>query len=89
VRIRDDGCGIDPVIISAGGRPGHWGLAGMRERARSIGAVFNIWAGGSAGTEMEVRLPAARAYVNVKKSIWRRALRSLVERPQAREHYPS
>ena len=89
MRIRDDGCGIDPVIISAGGRPGHWGLAGMRERARSIGAVFNIWAGGSAGTEMEVRLPAARAYVNVKKSIWRRALRSLIERPRTREHYPS
>jgi signal transduction histidine kinase/ligand-binding sensor domain-containing protein len=89
VRIRDDGCGIDPAIISAGGRPGHWGLAGMRERARSIGAVFNIWGGASAGTEMEVRLPAAHAYVNVTKSTWKNALRSLIERSRAQGHYPS
>jgi len=89
VRIRDDGCGIDPAIISAGGRPGHWGLAGMRERARSIGAVFNIWGGASAGTEMEVRLPAARAYANVNQSAGKNPLRSLIERLRARGRYSS
>ena len=34
VRIRDDGKGIDPQHVSEG-RARHWGLAGMRERARS------------------------------------------------------
>ncbi len=28
MRIRDDGCGIDPRMLDAG-REGHWGLAGM------------------------------------------------------------
>ena len=32
VRIRDDGQGIDPAIVKEG-RPGHYGLPGMRERA--------------------------------------------------------
>jgi signal transduction histidine kinase len=89
VRIRDDGCGIDSAIISAGGRPGHWGLAGMRERARSIGAVFNIWGGASAGTEMEVRLPAANAYVNVNKSPWKISLRALIKRQRGQRHHSS
>ena len=89
VRIRDDGCGIDSAIICAGGRPGHWGLAGMRERARSIGAVFNIWGGASAGTEMEVRLPAANAYVNVNKSPWKNSLRALIKRPWGQRQHSS
>ena len=28
LRVRDDGRGIDPKILEAGGRSGHWGLAG-------------------------------------------------------------
>ena len=33
IRIRDNGCGIDPQVLEKG-RDGHWGLAGMREHAR-------------------------------------------------------
>jgi nitrate/nitrite-specific signal transduction histidine kinase len=34
-RIRDDAKGIDPRIV-AEGRAGHYGVAGMRERAKRI-----------------------------------------------------
>src|SRR5713226_8756803 len=37
VRVRDDGSGIDPSVLSHEGRAGHWGLTGMRERAKRIG----------------------------------------------------
>jgi len=89
LRIRDDGCGIDPAIVSAGGRPGHWGLAGMRERARSIGAVFRIWGAASAGTETEVRVPAAQAYVDVARSSWSEVRRSLAGRLRRRRRRSS
>jgi len=34
VRVRDDGKGIDPKLLSDDGREGHFGLRGMRERAK-------------------------------------------------------
>jgi signal transduction histidine kinase len=40
VHVRDDGSGIDAKILRAGGRPEHWGLPGMKERARKIGATL-------------------------------------------------
>jgi signal transduction histidine kinase len=61
VRIRDDGKGIDPQHASRG-RAGHWGLAGMRERAVHIGAQLHLWSEVGAGTELELRVPAAVAY---------------------------
>jgi signal transduction histidine kinase len=54
--IRDDGVGISDEVLSAGGRPGHWGLAGMRERALGIGASLQIRSNGG-GTEVELRMP--------------------------------
>jgi signal transduction histidine kinase/ligand-binding sensor domain-containing protein len=62
VRIRDDGRGIDQAVLEAGGRPGHWGLRGMRERAGRIGATFDIWTGADLGTEVSLTIPAAVAY---------------------------
>ena len=56
VRIRDNGCGIDPQMLEKG-RNGHWGLAGMRERAENIGARFDIWSRTGAGTEVRVAVP--------------------------------
>src|SRR5579872_5841322 len=38
VRIRDNGRGIDPRVLKKG-RDGHWGLAGMQERATRIGGL--------------------------------------------------
>ena len=34
LRIRDDGRGIDPQVLEAGGQAGHHGLPGMHERAK-------------------------------------------------------
>ena len=62
VRIRDDGKGIDPQILQAGGSAGHWGLRGARERAQQIGARLDFWSEAGAGTEVELSVPAAVAY---------------------------
>jgi signal transduction histidine kinase len=56
MRIRDNGLGIDPHIIE-NGREGHWGLAGMRERAARIGGALNISSRPGAGTEIELTVP--------------------------------
>jgi signal transduction histidine kinase len=61
LRIRDDGNGIDPGIVETG-KPGHWGLSGMRERANQVGATLNIWSRLNAGTEIDLAIPARVAY---------------------------
>lgn len=62
IRIRDNGDGIDQSVLNDG-RSGHWGLAGMRERAEKIGAQFSIWSSPGAGTEIELSIPAKVAYL--------------------------
>ena len=62
VRIRDDGKGIDSNVLKEGTRIGHWGLPGMHERARSMGARLKIWSEPGAGTEAELTVPARIAY---------------------------
>jgi ligand-binding sensor domain-containing protein/signal transduction histidine kinase len=61
LRVRDDGAGVDPQILEYG-RARHWGLQGMRERAASFGASFNVWTRHGAGTEIELRVPARICY---------------------------
>ena len=63
VRIRDDGIGISPALLAEGKRPGHWGIKGMQERALSVGGELSVWGRPGAGTEIELTVPAARAYV--------------------------
>jgi signal transduction histidine kinase/ligand-binding sensor domain-containing protein len=77
VRIRDDGQGIDPAVLREG-RPGHFGLLGMRERAKKIHARLGIWSKPGAGTEVEIRVPATIAYRQSanrarRQSWWRKA----------------
>ena len=62
VIIRDDGGGFDGGVLSAGGKPEHWGLVGMRERARRIRAQLTIQSASDHGTEVQLRLPAEMAY---------------------------
>jgi len=62
VSIRDDGRGIDGGVLTAGGKPEHWGLLGMRERARRIRGQLSIRSDSRAGTEVRLRLPAEMAY---------------------------
>ena len=63
VRVRDDGCGMASPIVDAG-RPGHYGLPGMRERAEQMGAVLRLWSRVDAGTEVEIHVPAKTAFPN-------------------------
>lgn len=64
LRVCDDGRGIDPVIIEDGGRAGHWGLQGMRERAQRIGGQLELWSRPGCGTEVDLTIPGATAYVS-------------------------
>ncbi len=63
VRVRDDGKGIDPEVLRAEGPEGHFGLRGMRERAKLAGGKLTVWSALDAGTEIELTVPAANAYV--------------------------
>lgn len=73
LRIRDDGIGIDSIILQQGHREGHFGLPGMRERARKIGAHLDIWSRPGAGTEIELRIAGSIAYVSHanRSLLWR------------------
>ena len=62
LRIRDNGKGIEPKILEEGARQGHWGLPGVRERAKRIGARLKLWSEPGAGTEAELTVPARIAY---------------------------
>ncbi|MBV8052307.1 MAG: hypothetical protein JOZ80_14035, partial [Acidobacteriaceae bacterium] len=70
LRVRDDGKGIDPAILSGQGAQGHFGLRGMPERATLIGGRLEVWSEVGAGTEVELRVPASRAYASSQKRSW-------------------
>jgi signal transduction histidine kinase len=62
LRVRDDGKGIDGE--AAGGRiyDGHYGMAGMHERAKLVGGTLSVWSELESGTEVELTIPASVAY---------------------------
>ena len=70
LRVRDNGKGIDPAILSSQESEGHFGLPGMRERAKIIGGKLTLWSEVDAGTEIEVRVPAGTAYATDQKLSW-------------------
>jgi len=70
LRVRDNGKGVDPAILSSQGSEGHYGLPGMRERATLIGGKLAVWSEVDAGTEVELRVPASAAYVTAQRSSW-------------------
>lgn len=69
IRVRDDGAGISTAVLAAGEKPGHFGLLGMRERAKKLGATLDVWSKPGAGTEVELRVPAHVAYASSKKEL--------------------
>ncbi|MGA8087467.1 MAG: two-component regulator propeller domain-containing protein [Terracidiphilus sp.] len=70
LRVRDDGKGIDPAVLSGHGREGHFGLPGMRERANAIGGKLVVWSELETGTELELRIPAEASYLSPAKRSW-------------------
>jgi signal transduction histidine kinase/ligand-binding sensor domain-containing protein len=72
VSVRDNGIGIDSLVLHAG-KTGHWGLSGMRERAKKMGAELQIWSSVNAGTEVQLTIPAKVAYLHQRRvSFWKR-----------------
>ena len=70
LRVRDDGKGVDPAILSRQASEGHFGLPGMRERATLIGGRLVVWSEADAGTEVELRVPASAAYGTGPRRSW-------------------
>jgi signal transduction histidine kinase len=58
--VRDDGKGLPAGTEPS--EPGHWGVAGMRERAGQIGAVLTLITALGEGASWSLRMPARIAY---------------------------
>jgi NarL family two-component system sensor histidine kinase YdfH len=54
IQVRDNGIGFDPA---AAAQAGHYGLLGMRERARLAGGKLEIISGPETGTTLQLYLP--------------------------------
>jgi signal transduction histidine kinase len=61
MRVHDDGIGISSQVLRDG-RKGHWGLAGMQERAARIGGLLKISSDPSNGTEVRLSIPSGIAF---------------------------
>jgi NarL family two-component system sensor histidine kinase YdfH len=59
ISLRDDGMGFDLAEIAA--RSGHYGLLGMRERARLAGGAIEIQSAAGEGTTLHLILPLPEA----------------------------
>ena len=84
LRIRDDGKGIEPLILAAEAPAGHFGLQGMRERAKLIRGELTVWTAPGSGTEIELSVPAVYAYVApsaAQRSWFSKKLAGLASRP--------
>jgi signal transduction histidine kinase/ligand-binding sensor domain-containing protein len=89
VRVRDDGKGIDAKDLNEDGRTGHFGLRGMRERAKIIGGNLEVWSSPQSGTEVELTIPARAAYATASHPrSWfsRKAARGSPGREPSRSH---
>jgi signal transduction histidine kinase len=68
LRVRDDGVGFDPGNLAQLLREGHFGLAGMRERASLAGGTMEVGSLPGHGTTVEVRLPITATQAAVAHS---------------------
>jgi len=64
LRIRDNGVGIDPDIVHRG-KPGHFGLQSMRERAARIMGRFSVESSAGSGTVITLMVPGGIIYRTV------------------------
>ena len=68
--LHDDGVGLPANIVERGEREGHYGLTGMRERARQIGGTLTISSREKGGTEVALSVPGRAAYTDGRRR-WR------------------
>ena len=69
LRIRDDGKGIDRHIAAAG-KPEHFGLTGMQERAARIRGKLTVSSSANAGTEVGLIVPGPVIF-RERGSLWK------------------
>nr|WP_315220444.1 triple tyrosine motif-containing protein [uncultured Duganella sp.] len=62
VLVCDDGCGMPAELARGTGRPQHYGIVGMGERARSVGARYELVSAPGQGTSVRLDIPAEHAY---------------------------
>lgn len=74
IAIRDNGIGLPDDVVATGKRDGHYGLTGMRERARRIGGTLSVASRRGNGTEIRVSVPARAAFVQHRRR-WLSAVR--------------
>ncbi len=77
--VSDDGNGLAHQLPSTA-KEGHMGLGVMRERARALGAEFDIQSSPGAGTRVWVKLRASRVYASSSVGNWFSKLRRPVRR---------
>ena len=70
LRVRDDGKGREPAVVAKQARSGHYGLPGMKERAKLAGGNLTLWSEVGAGAEVELTIPAAIAYSGSERRAW-------------------
>jgi signal transduction histidine kinase len=61
LRVCDNGAGIDPGILHRG-KPGHFGLQNMRERAARIMGKFSVESSAGSGTVIALTVPGGIIY---------------------------
>jgi signal transduction histidine kinase len=61
--VRDNGRGIDPEVASQG-KNDHFGLQGMRERARQCCGILTISSSKDSGTRVELMIPGNRVFLS-------------------------
>ena len=73
LRVRDDGKGIDPEVLEAGARAGHYGLPGLQERAKLVSGRLTVRSEPSSGTEIQLTIPASVVYASasVRRALFR------------------
>jgi signal transduction histidine kinase len=60
--VHDDGCGFDPQAVAVGG--GHFGLQGLRVRARKMNASLTVSSKPGEGTNIQVVVPLENSNPN-------------------------
>jgi len=57
--LRDDGCGVDPIVLDSANHPDRHGIASMRERADRLGGRLTIESSPGAGTRLTLLMPVS------------------------------
>lgn len=63
IDVQDDGRGMDLAHLAGMEKSGHWGVAGMKERARQLSARLTIHSQPGNGLTVNLWVPARRAYL--------------------------